>query len=110
MLVPYKRYDRESIEAVIEDNRAAGVSADETTIARWRRWFSGLAQHIYGALQAACHRLDRTFAESADLLSQSLLQRIHELVGSASGWLGRVVRIMVLENLWVQTRSAFLTG
>lgn len=110
MLVPYKRYDRDSIEAVIVGNNSAGVSADETTIARWRRWFSGLVHHIYGALKAVCHRLDRTFAESADPLSQSLLQRIHDLVGAAPGWLGRVVRIMVLQNLWVQTRSAFLTG
>ncbi|NLM78384.1 MAG: hypothetical protein GX173_09905 [Ruminococcaceae bacterium] len=110
LLVPYKRYDRESIESVLEETGQAQEAADDSTISRWRRWFSELEQHIYGGLLAACHRLDKNFAESPDQLSGSLLQRIHHLVGATPGWLGRIVRILVTMNLWVQTRSAFLTG
>ena len=40
LLVPYKRYDRESIESVIAGADLAQVAADESTLARWRAWFS----------------------------------------------------------------------
>lgn len=110
LLVPYKRYDRESIESVLAGTGQAQVSADDSTISRWRGWFFGLSQHIYGGLLAACYRFDKNFAESPDQLSGSLLQRIQHLVGAPPGWLGRIVRTLVNMNLWVQTRSAFLTG
>jgi hypothetical protein len=110
LLVPYKRYDRASIESVIEGTGQEQVSADDATLFRWQGWFSNLRQHIYGGLLAACHRINKSFAESPDQLSGSLLQRIHHLVGTTPGWLGRIVRTLVNMNLWVQTRSAFLTG
>ena len=110
LLVPYKRYDRESIEAELEGTGQRQSAADNSTISRWQSWFSSLSNHIYGGLLAARHRLDRTFAESKDSLSRSLLQRILHLVGAEFGWLGRTVRTLVQMKLWVQTRSAFLTG
>ncbi|NLU51226.1 MAG: hypothetical protein GXX09_12680 [Syntrophomonadaceae bacterium] len=43
MLVPYKRHVRESIEAAVSGDEALTVTADESTLWRWRRWFTELA-------------------------------------------------------------------
>jgi len=39
ILVSYKRYGRENIEAVLTGNNALTVPADESTIRRWQYWF-----------------------------------------------------------------------
>ncbi len=108
--MPYKRYDRDSIESVLAGEGQAQVSADNATLSRWQGWFMDLSHHIHGGLLAVFNRFNKGFAESPDQLSGSLLQRIHHLVGATPGWLGRIVRTLVNMNLWVQTRSAFLTG
>lgn len=110
LLVPYKRYDRESVESVLAGEGQEQVAADNATLSRWQGWFTDLSHHIYGGLLAVFNRFNKDFAESLDQLSGSLLQRIRHLVGARPGWLGRIVRTLVNMNLWVQTRSAFLTG
>jgi len=39
-----------------------------------------------------------------------ILQKIGHLVGHADGWLKRIVRPVVNANLWVHTRSAWMTA
>ena len=91
ILVPYKRYSSESIEAVITGDLELTVAADESTISRWRAWFISLVSYLAGALI-------------------SIAARIWCHVGDGPGWLARVVRPVVNTNLWLQTRSAFLSA
>ncbi len=39
ILVPYKRYDGESIERALTESTATDVAADDATLSRWRSWF-----------------------------------------------------------------------
>ncbi|MFZ5777250.1 MAG: DUF6431 domain-containing protein [Bacillota bacterium] len=109
MLVPYKRHIRESIEAVVGGDPALSVTADESTLWRWRRWFWALAAYFLGCLTAIAARYAIASAEVRSTLTRSALHGIRQLVGEAPGWLARVVRPVVNTNLWVQTRSAFLS-
>jgi hypothetical protein len=108
ILVPYKRYCRESIEAAVTGNVPLTVAADESTIYRWRSWFRGLVNHFLGCLASIAARTNETVEEMIHL-PQSPLQRIWFFVGNAPGWLARVVRPVANFNLWVHTRSAFLS-
>jgi hypothetical protein len=38
-LVPYKRYDAESIEGVVSEPAREDIAVDDSTIGRWRSWF-----------------------------------------------------------------------
>jgi Domain of unknown function (DUF6431) len=109
ILVPYKRYDRASIEAVVTENAILSVAADESTLFRWRNWFRGLANHFLGCLKSITIRYQNRSEEEAILLPKSPLQRIWHFVGDAPGWLARVVRPVANLNLWIHTRSAFLS-
>lgn len=110
ILVPYKRYGSESIEAVVSGASTLAVAADESTITRWKRWFADVAHYLAGALVsiAICHGIHSV--EGRSDLPESSLQRICHFVGDAPRWLARVVRPVVNANYWVQTRSAFLSG
>ncbi len=110
LLVPYKRYGSESIEAVVTGDANLTVAADESTISRWKHWFMELSVHFLGCLIsiAICHM--KNAVEERSCLPQSPLQRIWHYVGDAPCWLSRVVRPIVNTNYWVQTRSAFLSG
>lgn len=108
-LVPYKRYDSESIEAVITGDTALKVPADESTISRWRHWFSKLHNHFLGCLASIATRLGNQSVKEMSYLSQSALLRIWYYVGNAAGWLTRVVRPVANTNCWVHTRFAFLS-
>lgn len=110
ILVPYKRYRIECIEAVINGEKALSVVADESTISRWKRWFRVLANHFLGCLISITARYGKGAAEERSELPGSSLQRICYYVGDGPGWLARVVRPVVNTNLWVQTRSAFLSA
>jgi hypothetical protein len=74
-----------------------------------RCWFAGLAEHLAGCLKSVAVRYHGKTAEELSALPQSALQRIWRLVGNAPGWLARVVRPLANMNLWVHTRSAFLS-
>jgi len=108
ILVPYKRYDRASIETVVTENANLTVAADESTILRWRSWFKRLVHHFLGCLRSITIRNNETVEELIEL-PQSPLQRIWHFVGDAPGWLARVVRPIANFNLWIHTRSAFLS-
>jgi hypothetical protein len=110
LLVPYKRHESKSIEAAVSEDATLSVAADESTINRWKQWFSSLVNHFAGALFSIAIRYGIKSAEEVSDLPQSPLQRIWRHVGDAPRWLARVVRPVVNANYWIQTRSAFLSG
>lgn len=109
ILVPYKRYGSESVEAVVTENSVLTVAADESTLGRWRNWLLKLSDYFLGCLVAIAIRYGREAAEGVSSLSKSKLQRIWQHVGDAPGWLARLVRPVANLNLWIHTRSAFLS-
>jgi hypothetical protein len=110
LLVPFKRHESKSIEAAVSEDATLSVAADESTIKRWKQWFSSMAHYFAGALFSIAIRYGIKYVEETSELPQSPLQRIWQHVGDASRWLARVVRPVVNANYWVQTRSAFLSG
>jgi len=109
ILVPYKRYKSECIEAVVEkdSNASLTVACDESTLYRWKEWFTSLSEYFAGCLQSIALQLGKETEEASKPIS--VLHRIWFYVGDAPGWLVRIVRTLVNSNLWVQTRSAFLS-
>jgi hypothetical protein len=63
ILVPYKRYGSKSIEFVVGGSADITVAADESTINRWRNWFSSLAEHFVGCLASIGIRFCKKSAE-----------------------------------------------
>ncbi|WP_371360901.1 DUF6431 domain-containing protein [Sporomusa malonica] len=109
ILVPYKRYGSEPIEPVVGGEVVLTVAADESTLFRWRNWFSHRAEHFAGCLASISIRCFNYSAKDLSALPTSVLQRIWRYVGDAPGWLARVVRPVTNTNHWVHTRSAFLS-
>lgn len=99
ILVPYKRYDAESIEGVVSEPAREDIAADNSTIGRWRSWFLAWAIYARGCLQSISIRFDLP-VENASALSQSALYSLGRYVGLALGWLSRVVRPIANSNLW----------
>ena len=99
ILVPYKRYDAESIEGVVSEPARADVAADESTLSRWRNWFYVWAMYAVGCLQSISLRFNLP-VESSSKLPQSALQSLGSYVGDGTGWLSRVVRPIVNSHLW----------
>ncbi len=107
MLVPYKLHVSESIETVLSnDNSELNVVSDESTLNRWRKWFTELADYFLGCLQSIAIRNSSKYAEDKSDLPKSKLQRIWYYVGDAHGWLTRIVRPITNLNLWIHTRLA----
>jgi hypothetical protein len=100
LLIPYKRYDAESIEGVLTEPKASAVAADESTISRWLAWFQVWAVYASAALLAISIRFHLPM-EQVSGAPQSALHRLGRYVGDAAGWLGRAVRPIANSNLWV---------
>ena len=110
ILVPYKRYDSESIESTLSSNLKLTVAADESTIKRWKHWFKELAPYLLRVIIAIKLRLDYTAVEQElSRVPSTALLGILYFVGEELGWLSRLVRIVVNTNSWIHTRSAFLS-
>ena len=108
-LVPYKRYDAQSIELGITQGSQSDVAADESTLNRWRTWFHWIASYWLGCLHALLHSFAQP-VERSSKPSQSALHDIGRLLGHEFGWLSRVVQLVVNHHFWVHTRSAFLSA
>ncbi|MFD0959017.1 DUF6431 domain-containing protein [Paenibacillus chungangensis] len=100
LLVPYKRYDAESIEAVLSASNRTDVAADESTLLRWKCWFLAWVVYAAGCLQAIAIRRGLSVV-SPSTEPQSALHLFGRLVGDAAGWLSRAVRPLANSNLWV---------
>jgi hypothetical protein len=107
ILVPYKRYDSESIEAALNGDGDLCVAADDSTINSWRIWFQSMANYLAGCLLSIAIQRGVQSVAGISRLPKSALQRIRHFVGDAPDWLARVVRSVANSNLWVHTRSAF---
>lgn len=101
ILVPYKRHGSETIEEII-DEKTDTVCCEESTIRKVKHWFIERVRYFEGCLASVAVRHGATLAAG----SISLLREMKE----NSGWLKSLVRIVVNSNLWVHTRSAFLTN
>lgn len=100
LLVPYKRYDAESIEGALSVPPRTDVATDESTLLRWKCWFLAWVVYAAGCLQAIANRTGLpVISTSAE--PQSALHVFGRLVGDAAGWLKRAVRPLVNSNLWV---------
>lgn len=100
LLVPYKRYDAESIEGALSEPERSDIAADESTLARWKTWFLAFAVYAAGALQSLSLRYSLPVASSSTS-PRSALQSLGRFVGDAPGWLSRVVRPIANSNLWI---------
>lgn len=109
-LVPYKRYEAASIEKVVSESpKALDVAVDNSTIHRWKVWFEERVVYWIGCLVSIAIRF-KLPVEVTSLPSQTVHQKIGHLVGNTDGWLRRIVRPVVNANLWVYTRSAWMTA
>ncbi|RYL96481.1 hypothetical protein EWH99_13730 [Sporolactobacillus sp. THM7-7] len=111
-LVPYKRYQAECLEKALSEPETCDVAADDATIYRWRNWCCDLGAYWISCLHAIHLRfqLDKTPVNPMPTDSLTVLERLGQIVGSEAGWLSRMARPIANVNLWVQTRSAFLSG
>lgn len=100
LLVPYKRYDAESIEGSLSEPKRTDIAADESTLSRWKTWFLAFAVYAAGALQSISLRFHLPVASSSTR-SCSALQSLGRFVGDIPGWLSRVVRPIANSNLWI---------
>ncbi|MDA8199960.1 MAG: DUF6431 domain-containing protein [Thermaerobacter sp.] len=96
-LVPYKRYDAETFEAVATHGRAAAVAGDEGTLTRWLHWLTtwGTAARRLWAAWAARAATDRGDPWPVALQGPPpwpaappgwLAVVVHRLVAAAAGW------------------------
>lgn len=108
MLVPYKRYEAASIERVVAVPGSTDTAADESTLRRWHTWFVAWSRYAVRCLSSISIRFNLPVKDRSNPL-QTSLQSLGRFVGDATGWLARVVRPIANENLWVQTRSAFMS-
>lgn len=93
-LTPYKHYDSEAIEDVLDEviSEADGLDYPcEITMQRWRGWFGGNLSGIEGMIRSAGYRLldfSAEFLKSTDSLLEELRKRI------SPGWLSMAVRFI----------------
>jgi hypothetical protein len=112
-LVPYKRHASASIESACTPSAEAadtGISAENSTLSRWKRWAETFAQYWDSCLRAISSRMDMNPGTKPEASSASPLQRLFQHLGHQPGWLAEIVRTLVNAGLWVQTRSALVAG
>lgn len=106
-LVPYKRYEAECIEKVLTDSLHHDIPS---TLFRWLDWFTSFVEYWIGCLTSIMFRIQgKSPVNLSSEASLSALQRIGRWVGDAPRWLARIVRPIANDNLWLHTRSAFLS-
>lgn len=96
-LVPYKRYEAKVLELAHIGNLDAMIEPALSTVNRWRQWFSWFTRYADQCREALSFRFGLTVSLSTS-----------EPCGS--GWLAVTVRMIANTNLWVHTRSAWLSG
>ena len=97
-LVPYKRYDVASFEAVAAQSRAAAVAVEEGTVTRWGHWLT------------TCVAAARRWWAATDPGDPwpVALQGPPPWPAAPPAWLAVVVHRLVAAAAWGQTRSAWL--
>lgn len=109
-VVPYKRYESTCIEQVLSEPLSSStVAADDATLYRWHQWFLALTPYLLGCLRSIAIRNHHDPEKKSSSPSQSTHHAFGHYVGDATGWLARIVRPIVNSNLWLHTRSAYLS-
>lgn len=109
-LVPYKRYESSCVEHVVSESKEApAIAADNSTLYRWKNWIQEQATYLVGCLASITIRFRLDPVKPLSDASQPVHLRIGRFVGNAPGWLARTVRSVANSNLWLHTRSAFLS-
>ncbi len=103
ILVPYKIHAAEILEKIIVKDTQE-VPLEESTIHRIRSWFYHRADALVGGLIGVYTVLNKGSGVDLSTLPRSILSRIHFFVDKSSGWLKRLVRILVNNNLWIHTQ------
>lgn len=85
------------------------VAADDATLRRWKNWFRQQSTYFLGCLRSIAIRFHQDPVEKSSVPSQSAHHPFGHYVGDAPGWLARLVHPVVNANLWLHTRSAFLS-
>ena len=104
-LLPHKRYDSDSWEAVATAGPAAAVAVDEGTLRRWAQWLTTwvtIARRIWAALAA------HAATDPGDPWPVAL-QGPPPWPTAPPGWLAVVVHELVQHAQWPQTRSAWVS-
>ena len=96
-LVPYKRYEAKVLELVHDRNLDAAIEPALSTVNRWRQWLSWFLRHADRCREVLSFR----YGLSEDVSFSDPLR---------SRWLAGTVRMVANTNLWVHTRSAWLSG
>jgi hypothetical protein len=110
-IVPYKRYESACVEQVVSKPvTPATVAADDATFRRWKNWFQEQTTYLLGALRSIAFRFHQDPVENPSVSTQTAHHPFGHYVGDAPGWLARIVRPVANSNLWLHTRSAFLSG
>lgn len=100
ILVPYKRYDTESLEGVVSKPERTDVAADESTIARWKRWFTHWSPYAAGCLRSISMQYDLPVRASSKSTG-SVLHPFGRFIDLVPKWMCQVVRPIVNLHLWV---------
>jgi len=89
VIIPYKRHSAGTLEKIISGD-TAGLSCESSTIRRIKRWWETGRQYFESVLAS--------------------LREKYGVVFSVCPSPKEIVRAVVNANLWVHTRSAFLSG
>ena len=115
IMIAYKRYDAASIEETLTNSHyEITVGADESTIWRWRKWFTMNAVQIIMALISVLITIDDK-AETASLeiknqKTNNSIERIKKILKRSTKWLSETTRILVNSSKWIFNRSAYLVS
>lgn len=111
LLVPYKRYESNSMEQVLTEPEASvSVCAETSTLRRWKSWFRVLTVYFMLALQALSARFPGVASRLREPSFPSPIVSTETFRHEGPGWLARLVRPIANAQLWVHTRFAYLSA
>lgn len=110
-ILPYKRYESKCFEKAVTPGTTIDVPVDDSTLFRWNRWFLDSLDYWIACLRSISlrYQLDRDPMDLTSTNTSTVLETIGRLFGEGSGWLGRMAKPIANVNLWIHTRSAFLS-
>lgn len=109
--IPYKHYESAAFEACVQTRELLDLPVEEQTIRRWRAWFWEWVDIWLFHCTLIMERLSLDIPAKHLLSKGSLpaLHRIGQVFGKTHGWLAKIVRLLVNQHFWQQTRFASLS-
>ncbi len=109
-LVPFRRYDSDSLEAFGSQGTTAAVAAEPSTFTRWQAWLRVWIPYVQRCwmAMAARQRIGET-GEALPFLAPLPPRAPWVADTTPAGWLASIVHRMVNDAFWLQTRSASVT-